>query len=346
MIASFAAGAAQGPDFVFEMMGALDEATLRHFGFTGDIADLRATLNALRQLNNLNREARRRLLGAERSRQIRETVNGFVSSFLGGDHGFNAVVGKMWEQAGAPDLAIAAEAGLLTLSADAFEISADLGLTVDQYAETLKRLLGDPRSHLMFDDQIAGIVNAMLREEQAQLHPLTEKHAVRAATGIGLVERLPAFPEAPIEAILETRSELAVPLISYRKGIADLSAKLVSGPLDPALRAEVDDLWRDEVQPTLESLRRDLSATRIAKDAALSIVTDVKAITTGAAGAALVFGIGSIAELSALSGSAIAAAGGSVVHSAAKAVRDAAEGRRTARTHDLYYLLAANDRLR
>jgi hypothetical protein len=44
MIASLAAGAAQGPDFVFELMGTLDESTLRHLGFDGDIAQMRRTL--------------------------------------------------------------------------------------------------------------------------------------------------------------------------------------------------------------------------------------------------------------------------------------------------------------
>jgi hypothetical protein len=39
----------------------------------------------------------------------------------------------------------------------------------------------------------------------AELHPLTAEHALRAAAGTGLVERLPAFPEAPMDAILEAR---------------------------------------------------------------------------------------------------------------------------------------------
>jgi hypothetical protein len=144
----------------------------------------------------------------------------------------------------------------------------------------------------MFDEQIAGIVTAILREEQAELHPLTAEHALRAATGTGLVARLPAFPEAPMDTILEARSELAEPLVRYRKGVIDLSVKLMSGPLEPALKAEVNDLRRDEVQPTLVSLRRDLSVTRLAKDAAFNLATDAKALVSGAAGVGVFFGVG------------------------------------------------------
>jgi hypothetical protein len=346
MIASLAAGAAQGPDFVFELMGTLDESTLRHLGFDGDIAQMRSTFATIKQLNDLPRAQRRKFLGADGSRRVRGMVAEMVGKFLHGEQGFEAVTSILWEQAGAPDLAVAADAGLLTLSTDAFDFGAQTGLQMEQYVETLKRLLADPHSHLMFDEQIAGIVTAMLREEQAELHPLTAEHALRAATGTGLVERLPAFPEAPMDAILEARSELAEPLVRYRKGVIDLSVKLMSGPLEPALKAEVNDLWRDEVQPTLVSLRRDLSVTRLAKDAAFNLATDAKALVSGAAGVGVFFGVGSVADLAKWSTAAAATAGGFVIQSATQSVRAAAASREAARTHDLYYLLAANDHLR
>jgi hypothetical protein len=346
MIASLAAGAAQGPDFVFELMRTLDENTLRHLGFDGDIAQMRRTLATIKQLNDLPRAQRRKFLGADGSRRVRGIVAEMVGKFLHGEEGFEAVASNLWEQAGAPDLAVAADAGLLTLSTDAFDFGAQTGLQMEQYVETLKRLLVDPHSHPMFDVQIASIVTAMLREKQAGLHPLTATHALRAATGTGLVERLPAFPEAPMDAILETRSELAEPLVRYRKGVIDLSAKLLSGPLEPALKAEVNDLWRDDVQPTLVSLRRDLSVTRLVKDAAFNLATDAKALVSGAAGVGVFFGVGSVADLAKWATTAAATASGFVIQSATQSVRAAAARREAASTHNLYYLLAADDHLR
>jgi hypothetical protein len=301
----------------------------------------------IKQLNDLPREQRRQLLGPERSRQIRGIVADMVGKFLHGEQGLEGVANRLWEQAGAPDLAVAAEAGLLTLSTDPFDFAAKTDLQMEQYVQTLRRLLADPTRNLMFDGQIASIVTAMVGEDQAELHPLTAKHALHAATGTGLVERLPAFPEAPMDAILQTRSDLAEPLVRYRKGIISLSAKLVSGPLESALKAEVDDLWRDEVQPTLISLRRDLSLTRLAKDAAFTLATDAKALISGTAGAGVLMGVGPVEDLAQWStAAAVTAAGGFAIRSATESVRAAAGSRKAARSHDLYYLLAADDQLR
>jgi hypothetical protein len=63
-------------------------------------------------------------------------VAGMVVKLLHGEHGFEAVAKNLWEQAGAPDLAVAADAGLLTLSTDAFDFAPQAGLQIEQYVET------------------------------------------------------------------------------------------------------------------------------------------------------------------------------------------------------------------
>jgi hypothetical protein len=86
--------------------------------------------------------------------------------------------------------------------------------------------------------------------------------------------------------------------------------------------------------------------TRLAKDAAFNLATDAKALVSGAAGVGVFFGVGSVADLAKWSTAAVATAGGFVIQSATQSVRAAAASREAARTHDLYYLLAANDHLR
>lgn len=346
MIASVAAASAQGPDFLFELMETLDDDTLRYLGYDGDLDEMRVAMASIRVLNALPRPQRRNLLGAEKSREIRAMVQGLADQFLHGEEGFEAVANRLWEQAGAPDLGIAAEAGVLTLATDAFDLAAETSVQVQQYSDTIRRLLGDPTAHLMFDERVASLADALVREEQAELHPLTATHALRAATGTGLVERLPAFPDSPIETILEARTELTEPLVRYRAGVRDLTTKLLSGPLDPALKAEVTDLWRDEVQPSLVSLRADLSTTRLVRDVAYNLVTEPKAVIGGFPGAGLLFGVGSVSEVAQLATAGAVAASGLVINAGAQAVREAHARREAAATHDLYYLLALNDQLR
>lgn len=344
MIAAVAAAATQGTDFVFDLMGSLDDQTLQFIGYDGDSDEMRTALSTMRSLNLLSRDERREVLGPQKSRELRALVNDMTDRFLRGEQGFEAVAVRMWEQAGAPDLAVAVGAGLLTISTQAFDIGAESDLQMQQYVDTLTHLLANPSAHLMFDSQIASLSAAIMRESNTELHPLTADHAVRAAVGAGLIERLPAFPDADVEAIIATRRDLAEPLVRYRRGITHLAATLSSGPLDSALQAEVDDLWRAEVQPTLLALKDDLSATELVKDTALNLATDTKAVVAGTIGAGVFFGVGSLTNLATWSTLGLAAAP-SVIQAAGRSVKDTQVARAAARTHDLYYLLAANDRL-
>lgn len=346
MLTSFALAAESGIDLPLNVLASLDEQALLHVSGGDDAAKVRHSVETVRMLSGLSRSQRRQALGPQRSRELASMLDEMAGKFLDGERGFRTTASKVWEQAGAPDLAVAAEAGLLTLSSSAFGLETDSKVQIEQYVETLKRLLADPTSHLIFDEQVGGLVAAMMREDEAQVHPLTAQHGVRATTGTGLIERLPAFPDAPIESILDTRAQLSEPLVRYRRGITGLADRLSSDATDPALQVEITDLWRDEVQPTLVTLRSELSRTRLVKDTAFKLATDAKAIVSGATGTGMLFGVGSITELAALSTTGATIAGGLVAQAAAQTIRDASSARKAARQHDLYYLLAANNTLR
>lgn len=345
-IAIIAAGTARGVDFVFELFAGMDEETLRTYGFEGDITQVRALLPTVQKLYGMSRADRRRRIGPEKSRELMAMVNSTVDQVLHGKNGFETIASRMWEEAGAPDLGAAMEAGLLTLSTDAFDVQKDTKTQVEQYTATIERLIRDPRSHLMFDADIATLAASLQRERGTKMDPLAAKHTKQLATATGLIEHLPAFPDASVESILKTRRDLNEPLIRYRRGVVAVTQKLASAPLEPALSAEVSDLWRDEVQPTLVALRRDLSATRLVRDAALNLATDAKAVASGVAGIGLQFGIQTLEWVAQWSGLAVAAIAPLAVQAGATAIKETSARVEAAHTHDLYYLLEANKRLR
>lgn len=197
----------------------------------------------------------------------------------------------------------------------------------------------------MFDEQMGGLTRNLLAE-RPELQDGLAPHAKRATLGTGLVTKLPAFPDAPMATILEARIELASPLGRYRRAIGQLSERLAAGPVDtPALASEIEDLWRDEVHPTLRQLDRDLSASVIATQLRDQVPSDPKA-WGGLAAFAVSFlhvGVGALADLTQ---PATQAAGASLLAaSMGKAAQAALQERRKARSHDLYYLLALNDKL-
>lgn len=250
----------------------------------------------------------------------------------------------MWEKFGASDLTMAAESGLLELPTEALPLGDDGSLDIEKYKLSLSGLIEDPSSHLMFDNPTARIVELMVKEDIATMNPLVESSAKKIVTGAGLIERLPAFPDSNIKQVLETREELRDSLSRYRRSTAQLSAKLASGPLDSALQVEVDELYRDEVFPSLRELRKDLSGTGLLREAAHNILQDPKDLVVGAVGAVFCAGIGATTDLSDIitNTAAAASAGLGATSKAAAALMDR---RKSAQRHDLYYLLRINEQL-
>jgi hypothetical protein len=216
---------------------------------------------------------------------------------------------------------------------------------MDHYVAMLKTMIEDADGHLLLDASMAKLAFHMIQEGRAAPSALANAHALRAATGAGMVERLPAFRSASMIAVIQARADLAGPLVAYRRATRNLASKLTSVDLaDPSMHYELDDLWRDEVQPSLVMLRRELSGTRLVRDAALELGTDAKSIVAGAAGAAVVFGVGTITDLPGWA-SAGMAAGSVVAQSVARTVKESLKRKEAARGNDLFYLYAANQKI-
>jgi hypothetical protein len=248
---------------------------------------------------------------------------------------------RILERAGAPELAEAVQSGALTLSWDFMSLDADTDTQIQQYAERLRLLLASPNEHLLLDQRMADLARGMVNERQVTPHELALLRAARSRVGTGLVSRLPAFPDASVSSVLEARSELADALSAYRAGVARISGKIRSGPLDVGMDSEVADLWRDEVQPAVNWLRSDLSHTRIAREAALHLGTDAK---TALAAASMFFGVETLTEVHHLAAATVASL--PVVGKAvSSAYGDSAGRRESARRHEFFYLLQLDQQL-
>ena len=345
MLSGILAETAQGGDFLAETMENLDDSTLRHLSDGKDPDQLRAQLQLMRSLSSLSRAERRKRLGTEGSRQLGELTQQFRAVMSKGAADIGSVMQGIWEGAGAPDLEPAAAAGLLTIRGDVFNPSLPADQAIEHYAASLQVLVEDPTNHLMFDRQMGDLTRKLL-EEHPDLEDSLAPHSRRATLGAGLATRLPAFPDASMTAIIDARTQLATPLGRYRRAVGTLSGRLAAGPVDnPELATEIEDLWRDDVQPTIQALAKDLSAGAFARNLVAQMPTDGKAWGGVAAFGAsyLQIGVGSLADLA--QPAALVASASFLGASVGDAVKTTLTMRRDARTHDLYYLLALNDHL-
>lgn len=242
---------------------------------------------------------------------------------------------EVFDSAEAVQLDMALDTGAVTMISGGtrFEDSADL--QVDWFRDRLSRALTDPGSHLLLDEVTTDFLRASEDLADAVPHVAGTRWR-RASVGTGLVERLPTFPDAPMSQVIEARKELAEGRARYRASVKRLADRLESSALDATLPSEIDELWYDEVRPSLDDLRRTASKAQVAVETTKRLGTEYLPN--------LVVGIVGLAELAAMlpSATVLATAAGRV---AAAGAGEAFKARSTVRHHDLVYLLDVDKKL-
>ena len=290
-------------------------------------------LSLINQVNALPRAVRRKHVSAELTSEVRTATASMKASL--------AEIGAFTAEVGMPELTAAIDSGALSLNVALFEGDDPDGI-MDRYVDILKTHLEAPGTHLLLDDQMSGIARSMIAEGMATPSQTGLSRAVRTHAGTRLVSHLPAFPDAKVADILEARDELSDPLSAYRAGMKAVEKSLNSQAFDPELPSEIDELWRDEVDPTIRRLRVDLSKTRIARAAGLNIGADA---TRSAGAAALTVGVASAVDWVSLSTTASMLGPGYVISQGIKAIKETQAARDEARSHDMFYLLQLQDKL-
>lgn len=235
------------------------------------------------------------------------------------------------------ELEMALESGAVTLISDGTRLEDSIDQQVGWFRGRLSQAMDAPGSTVLLDD----VTSEFLRQSERYadgLSPVAESRTSRAAVGAGLVERLPTFPEARMQDVLEAREELAEGRAAYRVSVKELAAKLQSSALEPTLPSEIDELWHDTVQPALKDLRKTVSTSRIAWKAGKRLVTDLGGLPS------ILVAVVGLGELAAAlpSASSVAALAGRV---AAAGAQEVFQARAEVRQHDLVYLLDVNRKL-
>lgn len=253
LVGGVAAFQAAGPEGWLDVLAELDDATLRHMN-VDDPNTFREALGNFREYSSLPRAGRRKQMGSQFAEA--ERMSDEFRRVLEEPGGPRDQIAMILDQAQAPELGEALEAGVLTLSTDSMTVGADTNTQIREYTATLASLLAKPGTHLLLDERMSGIAESLIDAGEVTPSAATMTRVVRSRVGTGLVAQLPVFPGASIGTILETRAELSEPLARYRGGVKRLSGTVESAPLSAELGAEVADMWRDEVVPAVNDPTR------------------------------------------------------------------------------------------
>lgn len=141
------------------------------------------------------------------------------------------------------------DAGLLKLAP--IDATADL---FEAYLEALWTLLRDPRYFPLFDDRIADLVDAAVREGTLKPTSHMRSRGRQAGVATGFLARLPTFPLATMDEVVDIRAELDRPLVRFRAEMVNVAGNLGVDAFDPAFDQAAEEAWISKVRPALLEL--------------------------------------------------------------------------------------------
>lgn len=120
------------------------------------------------------------------------------------------------------------------------------------------RLMSEPGSYPIFDADTGSLLRGLVREGKVTPGAVQARRAQHVGTASGLLGRLPNFPTASLQEIVEIRGELSTLLRNFRRSVQRLTEGVATNPVvDPGeFGAEIDEVWRFEVEPSMGELRQ------------------------------------------------------------------------------------------
>jgi hypothetical protein len=146
---------------------------------------------------------------------------------------------------------------------------------VETFVEKLSRHLSSGREYLVFDETIANLTEAAIREGLFTPSKGPAGRSAQAMTASALMGRLPTFPSATVNEVVDIRTELAPSLTQFRSAMVTISKSFSSEPWETDFGDEVHDAWVESVLPAVEAI-----------DASVRDNKSLLSLATGVTGAA------------------------------------------------------------
>jgi hypothetical protein len=178
---------------------------------------------------------------------------------------------------------------------------------VETFVQKLSTHLSSGRDYLIFDERIADLTQAAIREGLFSPAKGPAGRSAQAMTASALMGRLPTFPNATVDEVLDIRTELASSLTQFRAAMVTISKSFTSAACEADFEDEVHDAWIESVLPAVEAIDASVEDNRSLLTLANGITGATNASYPGLAiVAAGLFGhVGAIAGIGAgLSGTA------------------------------------------
>jgi hypothetical protein len=204
---------------------------------------------------------------------------------------------------------------------------------IETFVDRLATHLSSGRDYLLFDEPVANLTEAAIREGLFTPAPGPAGRSAQAMAASGLMGRLPTFPGARVDEVLDIRSELAPSLTEFRSAMVTISRNFTAKPWERDFEDELHDVWVETVQPALQRIETSVRDNH----SLLKLAADATGVVKDAWSGLLIVGAGLLGH-----GDAFHALGGTGAVGAAAPVlqrlRDREADRSTVRMQPFYFL--------
>jgi hypothetical protein len=333
---------------LYSLLYSLDDDTLRSMSPDLDLEQFRQFLPLL---TSLNPEQIRAIASADPElaefSELADIVDDSHNAANTGMAEIRAYTDRLRVESGVAELEPALHARFVRFN-DKIRLGEGTDAEVEAFVRQLKRYLQDPNWFVLLDAEIASLARSMINEGLVKPPARAISNAGEAALGTGFVSRLPAFTDPPMDELLDLRRDLDEPLGRYRRKVSHLRSELRTEPFDEYIEAEIDHVWRTEVDPAIGEIRQAMADHGLVKEQLRAFAGDLgdfvkgRSIPTGLTiFSANVLDIGDVLSI----GLNAAGAGMAAAPAIAKGLLARADGRAKAKAHDLYYLYEVDRRL-
>ncbi|MDK9322206.1 hypothetical protein FAM23852_001702 [Propionibacterium freudenreichii] len=217
---------------------------------------------------------------------------------------------------------------------------------LDQFLDELTKTLNDQYKLILLDPTASPLVTAMQNEGLITPSTRVLNNAKEATLGTGFISCLPAFTTAPMDEIMDLRSDLDEPLSQYRADVAALREEMTTSPFDADVQADILAAWRTRVEPEIQEIRSAMADHGLVREMIQAVDGDIKSLANGT-WAPLTIGM-LIADKTDINGAiAIGIGALATVGIMARSVtKERARARKDLASHDFYYLYRADEALR
>jgi hypothetical protein len=194
------------------------------------------------------------------------------------------------------------------------------------------------REYLIFDEQIANLTRAAIGAGLFKPAQGPAGRSAQAMTAAGFMGRLPTFPDATVDEVLDIRSDLAPSLKQFRSAMVTLSKDFTSASWEAGFEDEVHDAWVESVGPAVEAIDESVRSDKSLVEKATGVTGGVQSTLPGLA----IVGAGVAGHSTPL---AMTGATASVTGSLLQALREHKNSARNIRMQPFYFLYALDHAL-